>query len=75
MVTIEDSNTIGNSYELVEGMQFDRGYVSPYMITNQEKMEAALEDPYILVTDKKISAIGELLPLLEKVVQGGKKNW
>ena len=53
VVTIDDSNTIGNSFEIVEGMQFDRGYASQYMITNQERMEAALEDPYILVTDKK----------------------
>ena len=74
VVTIEDSNTIGNSYELVEGMQFDRGYVSQYMVTNQERMEAVLEDPYILVTDKKIASIQELLPLLEKVVQSGKKE-
>ena len=74
VVTIEDSNTIGNSYELVEGMQFDRGYVSQYMVTNQEGMEAVLEDPYILVTDKKIASIQELLPLLEKVVQSGKKE-
>lgn len=74
VVTIEDSNTIGNSYEMVEGMQFDRGYVSQYMITNQERMEAALEDPYILVTDKKISSIQELLPVLEKVVASGKKE-
>lgn len=74
VVTIEDSNTVGNSHEVVEGMQFDRGYVSPYMITNQERMEAVLEDPYILVTDKKVSSISELLPLLEKLVQGGKKD-
>ena len=74
VVTIEDSNAIGNVYEMVEGMQFDRGYISQYMVTNQEKMEAVLEDPYILVTDKKISAIGDLLPLLEKVVQSGKKE-
>ncbi len=74
VITIEDSNTIGNTYEIVEGMQFDRGYVSPYMITNQERMEAVLEDPYILVTDKKISAISDLLPLLEKLVQSGKKE-
>ena len=74
VVTIEDSNTIGNSYEMVEGLQFDRGYVSPYMITNPEKMEAVLEDPYILVTDRKISAISDILPLLEKVVQSGKKD-
>ncbi len=74
VVTIEDSNTVGNSYEMVEGMQFDRGYVSPYMITNQERMEASLEDPYILVTDKKVSSISEFLPLLEKMVQSGKKD-
>ena len=74
VVTIEDSNTIGNSFELVEGMQFDRGYVSQYMITNQERMEAVLEDPYILVTDKKVSSIQELLPVLEKLLQAGKKE-
>ena len=74
MVTIEDSNTVGNRYEMVEGMQFDRGYVSQYMVTNQEKMESILEDPYILVTDRKISAIGDLLPLLERVIQSGKKE-
>ena len=74
VVTIEDSNTIGNSHELVEGMQFDRGYISPYMVTNSERMEAVLENPQILVTDKKISSIQELLPLLEKVVQSGKKE-
>ena len=74
VVTIEDSNTIGNSFEIVEGMQFDRGYVSQYMVTNQERMEAELEDPYILVTDRKISSINELLPILEKVVQSGKKE-
>ncbi len=74
VVTVEDSNAIGNSYELVEGMQFDRGYVSAYMVTNQERMESVLEDPYVLVTDKKVSAIGELLPLLEKIVQSGKKE-
>ncbi len=74
VVTIEDSNTIGNSFEIVEGMQFDRGYLSQYMITNPERMEAVLEDPYILVTDKKISSINELLPLLEKIVKTGKKE-
>jgi chaperonin GroEL len=74
VVSIEDSNTIGNSYEVVEGMQFDRGYVSQYMITNQERMEAELEDPYILVTDKKISAIADILELLEKIVKSGKKE-
>jgi len=74
VVTVEDSNAIGNSYEIVEGMQFDRGYISAYMMTNPERMEASLEDPYILVTDKKISAVNELLPLLEKIVQAGKKE-
>ncbi len=74
VVTVDDSNTIGSSYEVVEGMQFDRGYVSQYMVTNSEKMEAALEDPYVLVTDKKISAIQEILPLLEKIVASGKKE-
>ncbi|MCX7589843.1 MAG: chaperonin GroEL [bacterium] len=74
VVTVEDSNTIGNSYEMVEGLQFDRGYVSPYMMTNPDRMEAVLEDPYILVTDKKISAVNDILHLLEKVVQSGKKE-
>lgn len=74
VVAVDDSNTLENSYEMTEGMQFDRGYVSPYMVTNQEKMEAVLENPYILVTNKKISAISELLPLLEKIVQSGKKE-
>ena len=74
VVTIDDSNTIGNSYEIVEGLQFDRGYISPYMMTDAQRMEAVLEDPYVLVTDKKISAINELLPLLEKLIQSGKKE-
>ena len=74
VVTIEDSNTVGNSFEIVEGMQFDRGYISQYMVTNQERMDASLEDPYILVTDKKISSIQEILPVLEKVVATGKKE-
>ena len=74
IVTVDDSNTIGSSYEIVEGMQFDRGYVSQYMVTNQEKMESALEEPYVLVTDKKISSIQDILALLEKIVQSGKKE-
>ncbi len=74
VVTVEDSNTIGNSYEMVEGMQFDRGYVSQYMVSNPDKMEAVLEDPYVLVTDKKISSIQEILQLLEKIVASGKKE-
>jgi len=74
IVTVDDSNTIGSSYELVEGMQFDRGYVSQYMVTNQEKMESVLEEPYVLVTDKKISSIQDILALLEKIVASGKKE-
>ena len=74
VVTIEDSNTIANSHEIVEGMQFDRGYISQYMITNPEKMESVMENPYILVTDKKISSIQDLLPLLEKLIQAGRKE-
>ncbi len=74
VVTVEESKTVGLSQELVEGLQFDRGYISPYMVTNQDRMEAVLEEPYILVTDKKISAINELLPLLEKLVQSGRKE-
>ncbi|MCS7184048.1 MAG: chaperonin GroEL [Patescibacteria group bacterium] len=73
VVTVEEGQTIGINYELAEGMQFDRGYISPYMITNPEKMEAVLEDPLILITDKKISAIHDLVPLLEKIVQGGRR--
>lgn len=74
VVTVDDSNTIGSSYEMVEGLQFDRGYISPYMMTNPDKMEAVLENPYILVTDQKVGAINELLPLLEKIIQSGKKE-
>jgi chaperonin GroEL len=74
VVTVEDSNTIGNSFEVVEGMQFDRGYVSQYMVTNQDRMEATLEEPYVLVTDKKISSIQDILQLLEKIVASGKKE-
>ena len=74
VVTVDDSNTIGSSYEMVEGLQFDRGYISPYMMTNPDKMEAVLENPYILVTDQKVGAISDLLPLLEKLIQSGKKE-
>ena len=73
VITIEESKTMKTELDLVEGMQFDRGYVSAYMCTDMEKMEANLEDPYILITDKKISNIQELLPLLEQVVQSGAK--
>lgn len=74
VVTVEQSQTLGLSKELVEGLQFDRGYISPYMVTNAERMEAVLENPYILVTDQKISGINTLLPLLEKLIQAGKKD-
>jgi len=74
VVTVEESQTAGLSKDVVEGLQFDRGYISPYMVTNQERMEAVLENPYILVTDKKISSINDLLPMLEKMVQSGKKE-
>ncbi|MEK7624348.1 MAG: chaperonin GroEL, partial [Patescibacteria group bacterium] len=74
VVTVEESQTLGLSKELVEGLQFDRGYISPYMVTNTERMETVLENPYILVTDQKISTISSLLPLLEKLVQAGKKD-
>lgn len=73
VITVEESNTFGTHLDVVEGMQFDRGYVAPYMITDTEKMEAVLDDPYILITDKKISNIQELLPVLEQIVQQGKK--
>ncbi len=72
VITVEDSQGIGTELEVVEGMQFDRGYTSPYFVTNPDRMEATLEDPYILITDRKISAIQDLLPVLEKVVQQGK---
>ena len=74
VVTVDDSNTIENSHEIVEGMSFDRGYISPYMITNPEKMEGIYENADILITDKKISSIQEILPLLEKIAQKGKKE-
>jgi chaperonin GroEL len=73
VITVEESKTMGTELDVVEGMQFDRGYVSAYMVTDTEKMEAVLEDPYILITDKKISNIQEVLPILEKIVQAGKK--
>jgi chaperonin GroEL len=72
VITVEESKTMLTELETVEGMQFDRGYVSLYMVTDSEKMEAILEEPYILITDKKISAVQDLLPVLEKVVQRGR---
>lgn len=74
VITVEESQTFGLSKELVEGMQFDNGYISPYMITNAERMEAEYKEPYILISDYKISAINDILPLLEKMTQAGKKS-
>ena len=73
VITIEESKTAETGLDVVEGMQFDRGYISPYMVTDTEKMEAVVDDPYILITDKKISSIQEILPLLEQIVKGGQK--
>ena len=73
VITVEESKTAETYSEIVEGMQFDRGYITPYMVTDTEKMEAVLDDPYILITDKKISNIQEILPLLEQVMQAGRK--
>jgi chaperonin GroEL len=72
VITVEDNQAMATELEVVEGMQFDRGYVAAYMVTNPDRMEAVLEDPYILITDRKISSIQELLPVLERVVQQGK---
>ena len=74
VITTEESKTFGLSKEIVKGLQFDRGYISGYMVSNAEKMEASLEEPYILITDKKISSLQEILPLLEKLVKAGKKE-
>ena len=73
VITIEESKTAETYSEVVEGMQFDRGYITPYMVTDTEKMEAVIDDAYILITDKKISVISDILPLLEQLVQAGKK--
>ncbi|MEA3293196.1 MAG: chaperonin GroEL [Patescibacteria group bacterium] len=74
VITIEESRTFGLDKEIVKGLQFDKGYISPYMVTNAEKMEAVFEDPYILITDKKISSIQEIVPIMEKMSQAGKKE-
>ncbi len=74
VITVEESQVFGVQKEVVEGMQFDKGYVSPYMITNSERMEAEYQDPYILITDKKISSIHDILPVLEKIAATGKKE-
>ena len=73
VITIEESKTAETGLEVVEGMQFDRGYISPYMVTDTDKMEAVIDDPYILITDKKISSIQDILPILEQIVKGGQK--
>ncbi|MGL6016244.1 MAG: chaperonin GroEL, partial [Selenomonadaceae bacterium] len=73
VITIEESKSMDTNLSVVEGMQFDRGYISPYMVTDTDKMEAVLNDPYILITDRKISAIADILPILEKVVKQGKE--
>jgi chaperonin GroEL len=72
VITVEESNTLATELEFTEGMQFDKGYISPYFVTDQEAMETVLTDPYILLTTQKISAIGDLLPLLEKVIEAGR---
>ena len=72
VITVEESNTFGLELELTEGMRFDKGYISPYFVTDPERMEAVLEDAYILIVDSKISSVKDLLPLLEKVMQSGK---
>jgi chaperonin GroEL len=74
VITVEESQTFGLEEEVVEGMRFDKGYISPYMISSAESMEAELKDPHILITDKKISSIQEILPILEKIAQTGKKE-
>jgi len=74
VVTVEEAKTFGLSKEIVKGLQFDRGYVSGYMVSNTEKMESVLDDPYILITDKKIASLQEILPLLEKIIKSGKKE-
>jgi chaperonin GroEL len=74
IITVEEGQTIGLEKEVVKGMRFDKGFVAPYMITNPERMEAVWESPYVLITDKKVSAVQDVLPLLEKVIQSGKKE-
>ena len=72
VITVEESNKFGIEIELVEGLQFDKGYLSPYMVTDPDRMEAVLNEPYILISDQKISAVNDLIPVLEKVMQAGK---
>jgi len=72
VITVEESNTFGLQLELTEGMRFDKGYISGYFVTDAERQEAVLEDPYILLVSSKVSTVKDLLPLLEKIIQGGK---
>ena len=72
MITVEEAKSLATELEVVEGMQFDRGYISPYFVTNAEKMRVEMEDPYILICEKKLSGLQELLPLLEAVMQTAK---
>src|SRR5438067_2130862 len=72
VVNVEEGQTLGLELEFTEGMQFDKGYLSPYMITDPERMEAVLEDPYVLIANQKIGAVKDLLPVLEQVIQSGK---
>src|SRR5207245_7846733 len=72
VITVEESQTFGMDLDMVEGMRFDKGYISPYFVTDPERMEAVLEDPYILYVSSKISAVKDLLPVLEKVMQAGR---
>ena len=72
VVNVEEGQTFGMELEFTEGMQFDKGYISPYMVTDQERMEAVLEDPYILIANQKIGSVRDMLPVLEQVMQGGK---
>ena len=73
VITVEEGKTAKTDIDVVEGMQFDRGYISPYMVTDTDKMEAVIDDALVLITDKKISSIQEILPLLEQIVKMGKK--
>src|ERR1022692_1185873 len=72
VITVEESRTMDTALEVVEGMQFDRGYLSPYFVTDPERMEVVLENPYILIHEKKISVMKDILPLLEQIARGGK---
>jgi chaperonin GroEL len=74
VITVEESKSIQDEIEYVEGMQIDRGYISPYFVTNSERMESVIEEPYVIITDKKVSAVADLVPVLEKLIQAGKKE-